>query len=124
MSTRQQAQARSPSAYSVLLLQKLLSLRDSVSPLTLVQDSARASGVPLLEEIMLRQKSGAGGRGTRIVYAASYLAPPRRSPHVDTVVERRGQASLEAFRASILKEVATGGRSRYPRLPRQQRKED
>lgn len=102
------ARAHSRSSYSVLLLQKLLNLRDGVSPLTLVLDTVRESGVPLVEEMMLRAKTANGANGaarTKIVYVASHLAPRRRSPHIDVLVERRGKP-LEAFREKILTAVA------------------
>ncbi|KIH95116.1 killer toxin sensitivity protein [Sporothrix brasiliensis 5110] len=101
------AHAHSRSSYSVLLLQKLLSLRDGVSPLTLVLDTVRESGVPLVEEMMLRAKTGAAAKTdkTAIVYVASHLAPRRRSPHVDVFVERRGQP-LDVFREAILAAVS------------------
>lgn len=47
-----------PSAYSVLLLQKLLGLRDGISPLTLVLDTLQEPGTVVLEEFMLRAKVG------------------------------------------------------------------
>ncbi|CAK7229382.1 hypothetical protein SBRCBS47491_007227 [Sporothrix bragantina] len=94
--------AHSRSSYSVLVLQRLLNLREGVSPLTLVLDTIRESGVPLVEEMMLRAKASKTGDRTRIVYASTHLAPRRRSPHVDVYVERRGQ-SLEAWQADILK---------------------
>ncbi|EPE02265.1 killer toxin sensitivity protein [Ophiostoma piceae UAMH 11346] len=98
--------SHSKSSYSVLLLQKLLNLRDGVSPLTLVLDTPREPGTPLLEEMMLRAKTGAGGAArTKVVYVCSNLAPRRQSPHVDVYIERRDEPSLEAFQARILKEV-------------------
>ncbi|OAA68744.1 killer toxin sensitivity protein [Niveomyces insectorum RCEF 264] len=95
--------AHARSSYSVLLLQKLLSLRDGVSPLTLVLDTLQEPGQPIIEEFMLRAKSA----GTRVVYVSSYLAHPRRSPHMDVLIERK-DASLEAFRDEIISQCPPG----------------
>ncbi|CAK7241449.1 MAG: hypothetical protein STHCBS139747_002911 [Sporothrix thermara] len=119
--------AHSRSSYSVLVLQRLLSLREGVSPLTLVLDTVRESGVPLVEEMLLRAKMTAAKslsspqptaitattattEKTRTVYAVTHLAPRRRSPHVDVYVERRGQ-SLEAWQAAIMQAVAGAPRA-------------
>ncbi|CAK7270850.1 hypothetical protein SEPCBS57363_004313 [Sporothrix epigloea] len=107
------AHVQSRSSYSVLVLQRLLNLREGVSPLTLVLDTVRESGVPLVEEMMLRAKVTSAEKPeqerTKVVYAASNLAPRRRSPHVDVYVERRGQ-SLEVWQAAIIK-ASTGPRT-------------
>lgn len=50
-STTQQSHARS---HALLLLQKLLNLRDSASPLTLILDTLEQSGKPVLREFMSR----------------------------------------------------------------------
>lgn len=42
--------------HSLLLLQKLLNLRDSASPLTLVLDTVEQSAAPLVKEFMGRAK--------------------------------------------------------------------
>ncbi|CAK7274637.1 hypothetical protein SEPCBS119000_006274 [Sporothrix epigloea] len=105
MATRE----RTRSSYSVLVLQRLLNLRDGVSPLTLVLDTVRESGVPLVEELMLRAKVASAEKPeqerAKIVYAASNLTPRRRSPHVDVYVERRGQP-LAVWQAAIAKAAA------------------
>lgn len=49
------AQSHSRS-HSLLLVQKLLNLRDSASPLTLVLDTIEQSASPLLREFMSRAK--------------------------------------------------------------------
>lgn len=49
--TTTQSHARS---HALLLLQKLLNLRDSASPLTLVLDTLEQSGKPVLREFMSR----------------------------------------------------------------------
>ncbi|CAK7197516.1 hypothetical protein SEUCBS139899_000163 [Sporothrix eucalyptigena] len=106
--------AHSRSSYSVLLFQKLLNLRDGVSPLTLVLDTVRESGTPLIEEMMLRAKT-ISGKGTdrteraRVVYVSMQLPPHRRSPYVDVYVARRGQ-SLDALRTAIDAAVASAPR--------------
>lgn len=43
-------------AHSLLLFEKLLNLRDSASPLTLILDSLEQSAVPLTNEFMRRAK--------------------------------------------------------------------
>lgn len=50
-----QSHARS---HALLLLQKLLNLRDAASPLTLVFDSLEQSGRPVVREFMNRAKAG------------------------------------------------------------------
>ncbi|RYP50175.1 hypothetical protein DL769_010989 [Monosporascus sp. CRB-8-3] len=54
MPTSAQAHARS---HALLLLQKLLNLRDSASPLTLVLDSLEQSSGPVIREFILRAKA-------------------------------------------------------------------
>ena len=55
MATPAQTHARS---HALLLLQKLLNLRDGASPLTLVLDSLEQSGRPVVREFMNRAKVG------------------------------------------------------------------
>lgn len=43
-------------SHSLLLLQKLLNLRDGASPLTLVLDSLEQTAQPLISEFLLRSK--------------------------------------------------------------------
>jgi elongator complex protein 5 len=43
-------------AHSLLLFEKLLNLRDSASPLTLILDTLEQSAEPLLHEFMRRAK--------------------------------------------------------------------
>jgi elongator complex protein 5 len=43
-------------SHSLLLLQKLLSLRDSASPLTLICDTIEQSAGPLVREVISRAK--------------------------------------------------------------------
>lgn len=50
-----QSHARS---HALLLFQKLLNLRDSASPLTLVLDTLEQSGRPVLREFIARAKVG------------------------------------------------------------------
>ncbi|EFX03944.1 killer toxin sensitivity protein [Grosmannia clavigera kw1407] len=98
------------SAYSVLLLQKLLSLRDGISPLTLVLDTLQEPGTIVLEEFMLRAKAA----GTRVVYASSFIAGPRRSPHIDVLVERR-RKSLQEFRDDIIAKCQPPPQEKLPK---------
>lgn len=51
-----QSHARS---HALLLLQKLLNLRDSASPFTLVLDTLEQSGKPVIREFLGRAKVGA-----------------------------------------------------------------
>ena len=53
MAPSAQAHKRS---HSLLLLQKLLNLRDSASPLTLVLDTLEQSATPLVDEFVTRAK--------------------------------------------------------------------
>lgn len=53
MAPSAQAHKRS---HSLLLLQKLLNLRDSASPLTLVLDTLEQSATPLIDEFITRAK--------------------------------------------------------------------
>lgn len=50
-----QSHARS---HALLLLQKLLNLRDSASPFTLVIDTLEQSGKPVIREFLSRAKVG------------------------------------------------------------------
>lgn len=54
MPTSAQSHARS---HALLLLQKLLNLRDGASPLTLVLDTLEQSGRPVIREFMVRAKA-------------------------------------------------------------------
>lgn len=54
MPTSVQSHARS---HALLLLQKLLNLRDGASPLTLVLDTLEQSGRPVIREFMVRAKA-------------------------------------------------------------------
>lgn len=45
-------------SHSLLLFQKLLNLRDSASPLTLVLDTLEQSGRPVVDEFITRAKVG------------------------------------------------------------------
>jgi hypothetical protein len=47
-------------SHALLLLQKLLNLRDGASPLTLVLDSLEQSAAPVVREFILRAQVGRG----------------------------------------------------------------
>ena len=55
MPSSAQSHARS---HALLLLQKLLNLRDSASPLTLILDTLEQSARPLVREFLSRAKVG------------------------------------------------------------------
>lgn len=66
------AQAHSRN-HSLLLLQKLLNLRDSASPLTLVLDTVEQSAGPLVREFMTRAKVGPGCPASSCYTCSQYL---------------------------------------------------
>lgn len=82
------------SAYSVMLLQKLLSLRDGVSPLTLVLDSLQEPGTIVLEEFMLRAKvSEIGIPHGDVIFTLlnpCRLLAPEYSMHPVSLLARKG----------------------------------
>ncbi|KAI0910674.1 Elongator complex protein 5 [Ustulina deusta] len=86
-----QSHARS---HALLLLQKLLNLRDSASPLTLVLDTLEQSGKPILREFMSRAQTSK----TKIIYIS--FATPRKPPGVDVFVPARGKTA-ESLRSEI-----------------------
>ncbi len=55
-------------SHGLLLLQKLLNLRDSASPLTLVLDSLEQTAGPVLREFQARAKVSQLGIGPRKVF--------------------------------------------------------
>ncbi|OBR11891.1 Histone acetylation protein 2 [Colletotrichum higginsianum IMI 349063] len=88
-------------SHSLLLFQKLLNLRDSASPLTLVLDSLEQSAAPVLREFVSRAKISKA----KVILLS--FATLRRPQDVDVVVRARGK-NLKALRAEIL--------SHYPKL--------
>ena len=73
MATPAQTHARS---HALLLLQKLLNLRDGASPLTLVLDSLEQSGRPVVREFMARAKVGLNNYYPRPVPLSVPSPPP------------------------------------------------
>ncbi|KAH8888856.1 hypothetical protein GQ53DRAFT_748768 [Thozetella sp. PMI_491] len=87
------AQAHNRS-HSLLLLQKLLNLRDSASPLTLILDSLEQSAQPLLREFIDRAKIAR----SKIVFVS--FATVKKPRDADFFVKGRGK-SLDALRSEI-----------------------
>jgi len=66
-------------SHSLLLLQKLLNLRDSASPLTLICDTLEQSAGPLVREFISRAKvSFPPGAGYSVSWHRTY---PSHPPH-------------------------------------------
>ncbi|KAF9881134.1 killer toxin sensitivity protein [Colletotrichum karsti] len=82
-------------SHSLLLFQKLLNLRDSASPLTLVLDSLEQSAAPVVREFVSRAKVA---KAKVILLSFATLKRPR---DVDVVIKARGK-TLKALRAEIL----------------------
>ncbi|KAK6211891.1 hypothetical protein LQW54_005592 [Pestalotiopsis sp. IQ-011] len=87
-----QSHARS---HALLLFQKLLNLRDSASPLTLVLDTLEQSGRPVLQEFIARAKVSR----SKIVYIS--FATLRKPADADVFVRARGK-SLNGLRSEIV----------------------
>ncbi|KAI0157747.1 Elongator complex protein 5 [Xylariaceae sp. FL1272] len=92
------AHARS---HALLLAQKLLNLRDSASPLTLVLDTLEQSGKPILREFMNR----AAISKSKIIYLS--YATLKRPPHASTFIRARGK-SPESLRSEITSHYPPG----------------
>ncbi|RYP05561.1 hypothetical protein DL764_003738 [Monosporascus ibericus] len=99
MPTSAQAHARS---HALLLLQKLLNLRDSASPLTLLLDSLEQSSGPVIREFMLRAKAAK----SKVIFVS--FATLRKARDVDVFVKARGK-SLAALQAEIISHYPRGG---------------
>ncbi|KAI0491072.1 Elongator complex protein 5 [Xylaria cf. heliscus] len=97
-SSTTQSHARS---HALLLLQKLLNLRDSASPLTLVLDTLEQSGKPILREFMSRAQISK----TKIIYIS--FATPRKPVGADVFVRARGKTA-ETLRSEIVSHYPTG----------------
>ncbi|XDG02011.1 hypothetical protein ABKA04_001626 [Annulohypoxylon sp. FPYF3050] len=80
MSSSARSHARS---HALLLLQKLLNLRDSASPLTLVLDTLEQSAKPLIREFLSRAKAS---KSKTIFLSLSTLKKP---PNVDIFIPAR-----------------------------------
>ncbi|KAB5575784.1 histone acetylation protein 2 [Coniochaeta sp. 2T2.1] len=81
--------------HSLLLLQKLLNLRDSASPLTLVLDNVEQSAAPLLKEFMGRAKIAR----SKVIFIS--FATVRKPRDADTLIKGRGK-TLKALKAEIV----------------------
>ncbi|KAI1121005.1 Elongator complex protein 5 [Nemania abortiva] len=97
-SSATQSHARS---HALLLLQKLLNLRDSASPLTLVLDTLEQSGKPILGEFMSRAQISKA----KIIYIS--FATPRKPVGVDVFVRARGKTA-ESLRSEIVSHYPSG----------------
>ncbi|KAI0865796.1 Elongator complex protein 5 [Xylaria cubensis] len=97
-SSTTQSHARS---HALLLLQKLLNLRDSASPLTLVLDTLEQSGKPILREFMNRAQISK----TKIIYIS--FATPRKPIGADIFIRARGKTA-ESLRSEIVSYYPSG----------------
>ncbi|GAW19003.1 hypothetical protein ANO14919_084870 [Xylariales sp. No.14919] len=97
-SSTAQSHARS---HALLLLQKLLNLRDSASPLTLVLDTLEQSGKPILREFMSRAQISKA----KIIYIS--FATVRKPAGIDVFVQARGKTP-ESLRAEIVSHYPPG----------------
>ncbi|KAI1753304.1 Elongator complex protein 5 [Xylaria castorea] len=97
--TTTQSHARS---HALLLLQKLLNLRDSASPLTLVLDTLEQSGKPILREFMSRAQISK----TKIIYIS--FATLKKPVGVDIFVRARGKTA-ESLRSEIVSHYYPSG---------------
>ncbi|KAI0199384.1 Elongator complex protein 5 [Astrocystis sublimbata] len=97
-SSTTQSHARS---HALLLLQKLLNLRDSASPLTLVLDTLEQSGKPILREFTRRAQISK----TKIIYIS--FATPAKPAGIDVFVRARGK-SAESLRTEIVSHYPSG----------------
>ncbi|GAB1314352.1 hypothetical protein MFIFM68171_04562 [Madurella fahalii] len=87
-------------AHSLLLFQKLLSLRDSASPLTLIFDSLEQSAEPLVQEFMNSAKMGRA----KVVFVS--FATIKKPSRADIFIKGRGK-TLKALAAEITSHVAS-----------------
>ncbi|KAI1104301.1 histone acetylation protein 2 [Jackrogersella minutella] len=93
-----QSHARS---HAILLLQKLLNLRDSASPLTLVLDNLEQSAKPLIREFLSRAKISK----SKVLFIS--FATLKKPTDVDVFIKARGK-SPEALRAEITSHYPSG----------------
>ncbi|KAI1170174.1 Elongator complex protein 5 [Nemania sp. FL0916] len=98
MPSTTQSHARS---HALLLLQKLLNLRDSASPLTLVLDTLEQSGKPVLREFMSRAQISK----SKIIYIS--FATLRKPTGVDVFIRARGK-TVETLRSEIVSHYPAG----------------
>lgn len=92
MAPSAQAHRRS---HSLLLLQKLLNLRDSASPLTLVLDTLEQSGSPVIDEFITRAKLS----HAKIIFIS--FATIKKPSHADIFIKARGK-SLPKLRSEVV----------------------
>ncbi|KAI2621637.1 histone acetylation protein 2 [Hypoxylon sp. NC1633] len=88
-------------SHALLLLQKLLNLRDTASPLTLVLDTLEQSAKPLIREFLSRAKASK----SKVLYIS--FATLRKPANVDVFVRARGK-SAEALRSEIASHYPPG----------------
>ncbi|KAI0108624.1 Elongator complex protein 5 [Nemania sp. FL0031] len=97
-SSTTQSHARS---HALLLLQKLLNLRDSASPLTLVLDTLEQTGKPILREFMTRAQISKA----KIIYIS--FATLKKPAGVDIFVRARGKTA-ESLSSEIVSHYPSG----------------
>ncbi|KAI1765929.1 histone acetylation protein 2 [Hypoxylon sp. FL1150] len=93
-----QSHARS---HALLLLQKLLNLRDSASPFTLVIDTLEQSGKPVIREFLSRAKAAK----SKVIFVS--FATLRKPADVDVFVKAWGK-SPEALLSEIVSHYPSG----------------
>ncbi|KAI1096982.1 histone acetylation protein 2 [Rostrohypoxylon terebratum] len=98
MPSSAQSHARS---HALLLLQKLLNLRDSASPLTLVLDTLEQSAKPLISEFLSRAKA------TKSKTLFLSLSTLRKPPNVDIFIKARHKPP-ETLRAELTSHFPPG----------------
>ncbi|KAI9880386.1 MAG: hypothetical protein M1830_003703 [Pleopsidium flavum] len=84
--------------HHLLLISKLLNLRDNASPFTLVLDTLEQSGRPLVREFIGRAKTSK----SRVVYIS--FETLRKPPDVDIFIKARGKTP-----AALQKEISSAG---------------
>ncbi|KAJ4424597.1 hypothetical protein N0V82_000728 [Gnomoniopsis sp. IMI 355080] len=97
MAPSAQAHRRS---HSLLLFQKLLNLRDSASPLTLVLDTLEQSATPVVQEFINRAKIA----HTKIIFIS--FSTIKKPSHADIFIKARSK-SLQKLRSEIVSHYPT-----------------
>ncbi|KAI1504142.1 histone acetylation protein 2 [Biscogniauxia marginata] len=95
------AQSQHARSHALLLLQKLLNLRDSASPLTLVLDTLEQSAKPVVREFVSRAKVSK----SKVIFVS--FATLRKPADADIFVRARGKTP-EALRAEITSHYPSG----------------
>ncbi|KAI5924743.1 histone acetylation protein 2 [Camillea tinctor] len=88
------AQSQHARSHALLLLQKLLNLRDGASPLTLILDTLEQSAKPVVREFMTRAKISK----SRVIFVS--FATLRKPAEADIFIKAWGKTP-EALRAEI-----------------------